>query len=150
MIKNFEKLKHTNIQTYKHTFSICLTETWCSNETIYHNSNLHLPQYNSIHLERKNKRGGGVCVFINKKLLFKHRKEFSVSEEANETLSIEILNKNSNNIIVSTCYRPPSTKITPLKKHITHVFNKLLKEKKKIFLSVILILTVLITQQIQK
>ena len=34
---------------------------------------------------------------------------------------------------MSTCYRPPNTKITPLKKHITHVFNKLLKENKKIF-----------------
>ena len=133
MSKNFEKLKLV-LHECKHTFSmICLTETWCSNETFYHNSNLHLPQYNSIHLERKNKRGGGVCVFINKKLLFKHRKELSASEEANETLSVEILNKNSKNIIVSTCYRPPNTKITPLKKHITHVFNKLLKENKKIF-----------------
>ena len=133
MSKNFEKLK-LMLNECNYNFSIiCLTETWCSDESFRNDSTLHLPQYNSVHLERKNKRGGGICIFINEKLLFKRREDFSISEEANETLSIEIINKNTTNIIINTCYRAPNSKITPLKKHITHIFNKLLKANKKIF-----------------
>ena len=43
------------------------TETWCSNDSFLSNSNYNLNQYNSIHQEREGKRGGGVCVYINKK-----------------------------------------------------------------------------------
>ena len=34
--------------------------------------------------KEKNKRGGGVCVFIHKKLLFKQRKNFSICQDSNE------------------------------------------------------------------
>ena len=133
MSKNFEKLK-LMLHECNHLFGIiCLTETWCSDETFRNDSNLHLPQYDSIHLERIGKRGGGVCVFVHKKLMCKYRKDFSVSEDSNETVSIEIINKNSKNIIVNCCYRPPNGKITPFKKHIHDILNKLLKENKKIF-----------------
>ena len=88
-----------------------MTETWSSDETFHNDSNLHLPQYNHIHQERKNKRGGGVCVFVHKKILFKRRKEFSLSEDSSENICIEILNKNSKNIIVNTCYQTTKWKL---------------------------------------
>ena len=106
---------------------ICLTETWCSDETFIENSNLKLPKYNSIHLGRKNKQGGGVCTFVNEALLYKIRTDLSVSNAENETLTIEIINKNAKNIIVSNCYRPPTGKVSSIKKHITHVTDKLIK-----------------------
>ena len=43
------------------------------------------------------------------------------------------MNKNSKNIIVNCCYRPPNGKINPFRKHMKHIFNKLLKENRKIF-----------------
>ena len=133
MSQNFDELKSL-LNNINFTFSIiCLTETWCSDESFIKNSNFQLSGYNSLHLERKNKRGGGVCVFIREDLIFKKRKDFSVSEESNETLSIEIINKNTKNIIVNTCYRPPNSKIKPLKNHINHIFASMLKENKKIF-----------------
>ena len=121
---------------------ICLSETWCSNDSFQNNSNYNLSQYNSVHQERKNKSGGGVCVYINKKHLFKLRKDFSVSEEENETLSIQIINKNTKNIIVNTCYRPPGAKLKPFKTHVTKILNSLHKKNQKIFLSEILRLIV--------
>ena len=64
MSKNFEKFKLI-LHECNYLFSIiCLTETWCSDETFRNDSNLQLPNYNSIHLERKNKRGGGGPVFF--------------------------------------------------------------------------------------
>ena len=75
MGKIFKNIK-LMIDECKHTFSIiCLTETWCSNETFHHNFNLHIPQYNFIHLE---KIINVVVVVIDKKLIFKHREEHSV------------------------------------------------------------------------
>ena len=62
---------------------------------------------------------GGVCVYINKNYNFKHRIDFSASDEGHEMLSIEIINKNKKNIVVNTCYRPPNAKIKPLKDTVT-------------------------------
>ena len=101
---------------------ICLSETWNSDESFSNDSTLHLPNYNPIHFGRKNKRGGGICVFVNERFIFKRRDDLSVSDDTNETLSIEVINKNNKNIIVSTCYRPPAGKIKQFKKHITHIF----------------------------
>ena len=44
---------------------ICITETWCSNDSFQNNSNFNLTNYRAIHLGRKEKRGGGVCVFVH-------------------------------------------------------------------------------------
>ena len=87
-----------------------------------------------IHLERKNKCGGGICVFIHQKLNFKRRVDLSISDDANEILSIEIINKRTKNTIINTCYRPPGAKIKPFKKQLTHVFEKLFRENKILFI----------------
>ena len=131
--KNFEKLKLI-LSEINYKFSIiCLTETWCSDQTFHNNSDYDLPEYNSIHQERKNKCGGAISIFINNNLIFKQRNDFSISEEDNETLSVEIINKNTKNIIINTCYRPPNSKIRPLKSHITNIFNTLYKQNKKVY-----------------
>ena len=50
--KNFEKLKLLLAQL-SHNFSIiCLTETWCTNDSFINSSNFQLPNYNSAHFER--------------------------------------------------------------------------------------------------
>ena len=44
------------------------------------------------------------------------------------------MHKNSKNIIVNTCYRPPNANIKPLNKaHITKILNSLCKKNQKIF-----------------
>ena len=116
-----------------HNFSIiCLTETWNSDESFLNNSNFQLPNYNSIHFGRKNKRGGGICIFISDSLNFKRINDLSIL--ANETLTIEIINKTTKNIIVSTCYRPAAAKIKQFKQHLAHLFEKLTRENKKLFI----------------
>ena len=73
------------------------------------------------------------CVYIHNNFIYKQRDDFSISEEENETLPVEILNKNAKNIIVNTCYRGPDSKVKPIKKHISQIFATLLKENEKIF-----------------
>ena len=49
---------------------IVLTESWCG-ETANKNSSLNLDNYFSVHQTRKNKKGGGICIYIRKYLEFK-------------------------------------------------------------------------------
>ena len=97
-------------------------------------SNLRLIDYKSIHLGRQNKRGGGVCIFVHEKLIFKQRVDITKIEDDLELLSIEIINKNTKNIIINNCYRPLGGKVRPLKKQIRNVFQKLYRENKMVFI----------------
>ena len=66
MNKNFENFKLSLSQCSQEFSMVCLTETWNSDESFQNNSNFQLPQYSSVHFGRKNKRGGGICIFITK------------------------------------------------------------------------------------
>ena len=132
--KNFENFK-SFLSTCSHTFSIiCLTETWSSNDSFKDNSNFQLPGYNSIHQERSNnKRGGGICVYIQHSLMYKVIDELSISDKDNESLVIEIINERSKNTIINTSYRPPNGMIKPFKTHLKHIFEKNARSNKKLF-----------------
>ena len=84
-----------------------------------------------------------MCTFVNEALLYKIRTDLSVSNAENETLTIEIINKNAKNIIVSNCYRPPAGKVSS-------ITDKLIRENKNCLLLAILILIAWIIQLIQK
>ena len=110
-ISNFQLF----LSQIKHEFSIiCLTETWCCDQSFRNDSNLQLLNYKSIHLGRQNKRGGGVCIFIHQKILFKQRIDITKLDDDFELLSIEIINKNCRNIVINNCYRPPGGRVNPL------------------------------------
>ena len=65
---------------------------------------------------------------------YKVRNDLSEFGNTTEIVSIEILNKKSKNVLISTCYRPPGHKVKSFKKHIAHIIDKASKEKKKILL----------------
>ena len=89
---NFEDFKK-NLATYSLNFSvICLTETWCTDDSFKNNSNFQLPNYKSVHQERQNKRGC-VCIFIHNTLIHKVIDNLSISNENNETLVVEIIHR---------------------------------------------------------
>ena len=76
------------------TSTICLSETWCTNDDFLSNSNYQIPNYTAIHYERKTgKRGGGVLIYIKNNLTYKLRSDLCFSSGDNEMLSIEIVNK---------------------------------------------------------
>ena len=144
-----EKLNglHVNIQNIKRKFEnlkalleecelvfniICVSETWCSNTELQSNSNLSLAGFDSVPYERskKSKRGGGVLIFIKKKLSYKIRKDLSESDEHKEILSLVNSYKNSSNILLSCCYMPPKGDNDILSIFIKQVFKKSVAEKK--------------------
>ena len=79
---------------------IVLTESWCS-ETAIENSLLILDNYYSVHQTRNNKKGGGICIYINKQLKFKLTNDIDIFNNQIETCSVEIINSKSRNLVVS-------------------------------------------------
>ena len=96
--KNFEKLKDFLSQTGSSFKVLCLTETWFE----YRNSEsslYQLPQYTAIHQNRspshKSGRGGGISMYIHDSLNFKSQRELDINTKNVESLSIELISKNS-------------------------------------------------------
>ena len=85
---------------------MCITETWCSDNSLNHNL-FELPQYKSIYQVRRAGKDGGITVFLHESLTFNIRHDLSVNNADIEALCVEIANKKSKNILINTqCHRP--------------------------------------------
>ena len=120
-----EKLNvlHVNIRSIKCNFEnskalleecefvfniICVSEIWCWKTELQNNSNLSLTRFDNVPYERSKKsREGDILIFIEENLSYKNRKCLSESDEDKEILSLEVSYKNSSNIPLSCCYKPP-------------------------------------------
>ena len=90
--KNFEDFKEL-YQTLNLKFSIvCLSETWADDDKLENDSLIELPDYNVLHQIRKNRRGGGICIFVHESLSSKSQQNLGINSEVVEFPSIEILN----------------------------------------------------------
>ena len=85
---------------------VVVIETSCS-ETANKNSLLEIPNYSTLHETKKDKKGGGICLYIHKNLKFNVRDEIDIFKESVETLTIEILYRKSRNIVITATYRRP-------------------------------------------
>ena len=131
--RNFENLKALLEECELVCNMICVSETWCSNTELQNNASLSLAGFDSVPYKRS-RRGGGVLIFIKKNLSYKIRKDLSESDEHKEILSLEILYKNSFNILLGCCYKPLKGDNDILSMFLKHVFEKSAAEKKPYYL----------------
>ena len=85
---------------------IGLSETWFSDSTV---DLYNIPGYNCSHVYRKNRRGGGVSVYIKETINFQPRKDLNVLDPILECVFVEINKINVNcdkNIIVGVYIVP--------------------------------------------
>ena len=102
--KNFDSLLNL-LMTLKFEFKvICITETWCSDNSMNHNL-FELPQYKSIHQVRRAGKVGGIAVFLHESLTFNIRHDLSISNANIDAPCVEIINKKSKYILINTQYR---------------------------------------------
>ena len=100
--RNFEVFSEFHSKL-NHIFSVkCFSETWASEENINKNSTFQLKKYNLIHQVRNSGKGGGLCIFIYESLCYKLRKYLSINSEDIESLSKEISNKKTSDLILET------------------------------------------------
>ena len=83
---------------------ICLTETWCSNSEIINSFYFDINNYKAISFEGKtSKRGESILIYEKTNLMYKIRKDLSISDKDKEILTIEIISKESKNVLSSCC-----------------------------------------------
>ena len=97
--KNFEKIKEFLSQTGSFFKVLCLTETW-----FHDRNNTQLFIKSPSH---KSGWGGGIRMYIHDSLNFKSRRDLDINTKNLESLSIELISKNSKNTVLPTIYRPP-------------------------------------------
>ena len=86
--------------------------------------NLQIPGYVSLHQTRKNRRGGGLCIFLLESLSYKVRDDLAVNSSAIECLCVEVFNKDSKSIVLNLAYRPPNGDPNELENHFNNILLK--------------------------
>ena len=119
MSKSFESFR----ELLDLCFTVCLPETWCQPHKTS-NSNLQIPGYLSLHQTRKNRRGGGLFIFLPESLSYKVRDDLAINSSAIKCLCIEVFNKNSKSIVLNVAYRPPNGEPNELQNHFKNILSK--------------------------
>ena len=82
--------------------TFCLTETWL--DYTIENEEIQVNNYNVLRNDR-NRRGGGVLIYVRDDFEYKERKDLSFNEV--ESVWIEVQNYENTPVIIGCMYRPP-------------------------------------------
>ena len=120
-----------NIQNYLKQLNIkfdviAITETWLFS---LEHDNFQIEGYNSNFVSRDEKRGGGVCIYVNNKFKYKVIDSLSLSTGINsncsvDSLFIEIDNCKNKNIIIGCIYNPPNNNVMQFNEYLSSVLDK--------------------------
>ena len=123
ILKHFDELEmYINSLNLEFTM-IALTETWLdqSKQDLY-----NMPKYNCINRFRKQRRGGGVSLYIKNDIKFINRPDLEYFDAEMESLFIEI-DKNvfnlSSNVVVGVIYRMPNTCMEIFNDRMSDIMN---------------------------
>lgn len=107
--KNFADFNEY-LSTINFSFSaIALSETWLNEST---NDIYSIPGYTFVSSYRKNKRGGGVGIFIKSSFEYKLRPDLQPSsQDVIESIFVELIQPNCKNIVIGCIYKPPDVDV---------------------------------------
>ena len=86
---------------------ILLSETWLTTFS----PAFSIPGYELYHLDRQNKKGGGVGILASSKLRCTLRNDLTSKLPESECITIEITLRNGKHCLASSMYRPPNSEI---------------------------------------
>ena len=129
--KNFESLKELLAESNVTFPIIGLVETWLKDKP--HNY-YHLNGYNLELCNRQNKKGGGVCLYVDEKISYKVRVDINELNHLKytECLFIEIERDKLQNIVIGIIYRPPDQNIVDFNNYVDKLLNKITGQENKL------------------
>ena len=135
MNKNFEAFREF-YESLDINFSIiCFSETWANDSNFDKNSLFQIEGYNPTHQIRKNRKGGGIAIFVRNSLLYKIRDDLSINCDDIESLSIEIVNNHTKDIIINVVYRPPDGDLSISETFFRKILSENTNANKTLFLA---------------
>ena len=122
-----------NSLDFKFSF-IGLSETWLDDnkEEFY-----DIKGYSSVNRYRKDKKDGGVSLYIRKGITFMLRNDLDYFDSEMETVFIEIdkyIFGTDSNIVIGVIYRMPNSSVDIFNDRISEVMNVIQKERKLCYL----------------
>ena len=110
-----------------------VSETWL-NSTV-NNADVKIPGYNLFRLDRRYKRGGGVCAYVRETLKVTVLRELShTSHEVFQQLSLRLQHEKLKLFLLGVVYRPPDCGITCLDNDLIPSIVEALLYDKDIFI----------------
>ena len=111
----------------RHTIHVVtLNETWLTKDNEHF---LNIPDYHAVKRNRMGKKGGGVCILIQKSLNYKEIDTINALKFKHiEHICVEI-KLHDKNVSVSSLYRPPNTNATEFNNEYEKYINKLKSTK---------------------
>ena len=106
-----------------------------NNSNINQNSLLQLEGYIPVHQIRKSHKGGRIALFIHDSFLYKLHIDLSINYEDIESLSIEILNSQTRNIIFNHVYKPSDGNLHVCKTFFKKILSESAAVSKTFFLA---------------
>ena len=132
--KNFDSFKELLSETDVRFPIIGLVETWFKDKP---HDYYHLNGYSLESCNRINKKGGGVCLYVDEDISYNVRHDINELNKLKytESLFVEIEKSKSQNIVVGIVYRPPDQVIRDFNKCIEKILQEITsKENKLLFL----------------
>ena len=125
--KNFDKFKCL-LDSINYRFSIiAISETWLTSSP---HSYYYLPGYKLIVNNRQGRTGGGVALYIDCELNFKIRDDLKCSDDALESLFVEISIPKTKDIIAGVMYKPPSVSHNEFMPIFQNLLIQMISDKK--------------------
>ena len=142
------KLSHLNVQSIRNRNNLiqvrelvvdekidilALSETWINSSTT--NAEIKIQEYNIYRLDRKNKKGGGVCIYVRNDFKRKVLKNLSyISPVGFHQLWLQIQVNKNKSMIVCVTYRPPDCPVTCIRDELKPKFIEALLLGKEIII----------------
>ena len=128
--KHFDELQ-LYLDSIKFKFSIIgLTETWLDENK---HGLYELDNYISVNKFRKEKRGGGVSLYLDENITYRIRDDLDYFDSELEMIVVEIdkdVFKTNSNVIMGLIYRIPNTPIEVFNDRIADILNTAEREQK--------------------
>lgn len=126
LFKNISKIQDC-LKNDKQFSVIGITETWLKDEYV---DMVQLDGYDYFAINRPNKRGGGVALYVKSSYHCEMVNTMSFSlENVMECVTVEIKCENSKNIIISCVYRTPGSSINQFEEKMTEMYNTVKNNK---------------------
>ena len=123
--KNFEGIKSLISDLKIQLTCILVSETWL-------NDFKFIPQidgYNFVGMNRPNRIGGGVGIYVQDGLNFKHREDLTFAKNCLEVVFVELLTETSK-LLIGSFYRAPNSDCDEFLAEMETVICKLQQEQK--------------------
>ena len=124
---NFTKL-YDYLRLFKGRFKlIALSETWLNEEK---GAEFPMEGYKLYFLNRRNKRGGGVALYVDNDLKCKQVEPMSIAtDDLMECITVEIEMEKQRNIVISCVYRAPGSNMDTFKETLEEIMDRLNERK---------------------